>query len=110
MKSRLQTPGRVTIFVAAILVASAFCVGCSKHPKATSRDSLEYIKQVYTACNTKNAKRLAACEDRLIELESEGKISQQEIKSFLIVLETAKKGDWESAQTMALKYAQDQVR
>ena len=110
MKSRFQIPRRVTLFVVAILVTSAFCMGCNKHPKATTRDSLEYIKQVYTACNTKNAKRLAACEERLVELESESKISQQEIKSFRIVLETANKGDWESAQTMALKYAQDQVR
>ena len=93
-----------------LLIGASLLVGCSRHPKATSRDSLDFIKQVYTACNTKNAKRLATCEERLAELESEGKISAEEIRSFKKVLDVASKGDWESAQTMALKYAQDQVR
>jgi hypothetical protein len=50
------------------------------------------------------------CEERLAELESEGKISKEEIKSFKRVLEIAGKGEWESAQAIALQFAQDQVR
>jgi len=93
-----------------LIVVLSLLSGCSRHPKATSRESLDFIKQVYTACNTKNTKRLAACEERLVELQSEEKISQAEIKSFTQLLEIASKGDWESAQDIALQYAKDQVR
>jgi hypothetical protein len=71
---------------------------------------MDFIKQVYTACNTKNLQRIEACVNRLAELESEGKISKPEIESFERVLELAKNGDWESAQKISLQYAQDQVR
>jgi predicted component of type VI protein secretion system len=110
MKSKQNRDGvfyRLGVF---LLVSSAFVSGCNRHPKATTRESMDFIKQVYTACNTKNSKRLASCEVRLAELESDGKISREEIASFKRVLEIAAKGEWESAQTIALKYAQDQVR
>ena len=110
MTNSLQTQGRAYRIGILLLIGASLMVGCSRHPKATSRDSLDFIKQVYTACNTKNTKRLAACEERLAELESEGKISKEEVKSFRKVLDLAGKGEWESAQTMALKYAQDQIR
>ena len=93
-----------------LTVVLSLFVGCSRHPKATSRESLDFIKQVYTACNTKDAKRLATCEKRLAELQSGEKISKEEIKSFKRVLEIASKGDWESAQNIALQAAKDQVR
>jgi len=92
------------------LIVSTLIVGCSQHPKATSRESLEFIKQVYTACNTKDSKRLALCEKRLAELQSEDKISKEEVKSFRRVLEIASKGDWESAQDIAFQFAKDQIR
>ncbi len=84
--------------------------GCRQHPKATSRESLEFIKQVYTACNTKNAQRLAACKERLAELQLEEKVSKEEIKSFQRVLAIASNGDWDSAQNLAFQFAKDQVR
>ena len=105
---KIRTRFRVSL--ALLFLALAIVVGCSRHPKATSRDSLDFIKQVYTACNTRDAKRLAACEERLAELESEKKISVEEVKSFRRAIDIALKGDWEAAQTMALKFAQDQVR
>ena len=92
------------------LIASTLLTGCSQHPKATSRESLEFIKQVYTACNTKDSKRLALCVERLAELQSEEKISKEEVKSFKRVLEIAAKGEWESAQDLAFQFAQDQIR
>ncbi len=93
-----------------VLVLATMIMGCSRHPKATTRDSMDFIKQVYTACNTKNPKRLSACEERLAELKSSGKISEGEIQSFQRVLKLASQGEWESAQAIALQYAQDQVR
>jgi hypothetical protein len=94
----------------AILSVAITVSGCSKYPKVTSHDSLDFIKQVYTASNTKNVVRLAACKERLAVLESEGKISDEEFESFKQVLEFASNGDWERAQSMALQFAQDQVR
>jgi Sec-independent protein translocase protein TatA len=94
----------------AIMLLAMAVFGCSKYPKATSRESMDFIKQVYTACNTKKVERLAACKERLAELESEQKISTPEIQSFEHILELASQGDWETAQSMALKLAQDQVR
>jgi len=93
-----------------LLIVFSLLAGCSQHPKATSRESLEFIKQVYTACNTKDSKRLALCEKRLAELQSEDKISKEEVKSFRRVLEIASKGDWESAQDIAFQFAKDQIR
>jgi hypothetical protein len=93
-----------------LLIVMVLPMGCGRHPKATTRDSMEFIKQVYTACNTKNSKRLADCESRLADLESDGMISKEEIQSFKRVLSLAAQGEWESAQKIALQYAQDQVR
>ena len=93
-----------------LIFVLALFMGCSQHPKATTRDAMDFIKQVYTACNTKNSKRLAACEERMIELESANKISKDEIKSFRRVLDMAAKEDWEASQALALQYAHDQVR
>ena len=102
-----RRPLRLTML---LLIASALLAGCSQHPKATSRESLEFIKQVYTACNTKDSKRLALCDERLAELQAEEKISKEEVKSFKRVLEIASKGDWESAQDIAFQFAKDQIR
>ena len=96
--------------VIAIMLLMVVVFGCSRYPKATSRESMDFIKQVYTACNTKKLERLAACKERLAELESEQKISTPEIQAFKQILELASQGDWETAQSMALKLAQDQVR
>lgn len=109
MSSDRSVPGTFVRLGMMLLVSSAVLFGCGRHPKATSRESLDFIKQVYTACNTKNAKRLAACEERLTELETAEKISIEEVNSFKRVLNIASKGEWETAQSMALKYAQDQV-
>jgi hypothetical protein len=93
-----------------LVAVLSLLAGCRQHPKATSRESLDFIKQVYTACNTKNAKRLSACEERLAELQAQEKISKVEIKSFQRVLGIASKGEWESAQLLALQFAKDQIR
>ncbi|AMV31568.1 hypothetical protein VN12_05575 [Pirellula sp. SH-Sr6A] len=109
---RISNRGSIPLWRHSVLlvIAAILLGGCSQHPKATSKESLEFIKQVYTACNTKNQKRLAECVERLAELESEGKVSGEEITSFKKVLEMAGEGEWESAQTMALRFASDQVR
>lgn len=110
MKTRIFLSSNACRCVVILMAHLSLFAGCTQHPKATSRESLEFIKQVYTACNTKNAKRLAACEERLAQLESEEKISKEEIKSFQRVFAIASNGDWESAQNLAFQFAKDQVR
>lgn len=110
MKNSNRVPRSLSRRDLLLVFAVASLGGCRQHPKVTSRESLDFIKQVYTACNTKNPERLAECVERLAELVALGKVSNKEIKSFKKVLELAGKGEWESAQTTALKYAKDQVR
>ncbi len=91
------------IFVASI-------VGCAKYPAVSTRESQDFIKQVYTACNTQNVERLTACETKLTELKSAGHVSEAEHTAFSKIIATAKQSDWSAAQSQALRYAQDQVR
>ena len=103
---------RTRIWVKTLLlvgVALVFLQGCSRHPKATSRDSLDFIKQVYTACNTKSVKRLTECERRFAELKEGGKMSEEEAKSFQEILGMAKDAKWDLAQGKALQFARDQT-
>ena len=89
-----------------------FCLflGCGSYPEVSSRESLDLIKQVYTACNTRDVKRLAECEKQLEKLRLSGKIGTSEIDAFRKSLDLAKNGNWEEAQNQALKFAQDQIR
>lgn len=89
-----------------------FCLflGCGSYPEVTSRESLELIKQVYTACNTRDVKRLEECEKQLEKLRLSGKMGAKEVNAFRKSLDLAKNGNWEEAQNQALKFAQDQIR
>lgn len=93
-------------------LALLFCLflGCGSYPEVTSRESLELIKQVYTACNTRDVKRLAECEKQLEKLRLSGKMGTKEVDAFRKSLDLAKNGNWEEAQNQALKFAQDQIR
>ena len=110
MKTRFLLTSGTCLFIVILITALSLSIGCRQNPKATTRESLEFIKQVYTACNTKDTKRLTACEARFSELKSNEKISKAEIKSFQRVLDMASKGEWGSAQDLALQFAKDQVR
>ncbi len=84
--------------------------GCREHPKVTSRESQDLIKQFYTACNTRNIERLNECQTKLQQLETEGAISPAESESFNRILQQARAGDWSNAQANSLQFARDQVR
>ncbi len=72
--------------------------------------SQEFIKQVYTACNTRSAERLQKCDERLEALVKDNLVSANEQVAFRKILESAKSGEWETAQEKALEFAQRQVR
>lgn len=93
-----------------LLAFSCLLFGCGSYPKVTSRESLDFIKQVYTACNTRNSTRLAECEKQLVTMTNDGKIGTVEADAFRKLIDLAKNDRWEEAQNVALKFAQDQIR
>lgn len=93
-----------------VVVSLWLCGGCRQYPPVTSRESLDTIKEVYTACNTKNLSRVSRCEEKISTLVQEGKMASEEAGHFRAILDLAKQSRWEEAQTKALRYAQDQVR
>ncbi len=93
----------------AIAVLIVLACGCSSYPQVTSAESLKFIRQVYTACNTKSPERVAKCAARLNELTAEKLISESEEATFRQILELAESGDWEASQQQALEFAQRQV-
>lgn len=97
-------------WLAGAVLGLACLSGCREHPQVTSRESLDFIKQVYTACNTRSADRLTACRSKLDTMVAEGQLSEAEQNSFREILSTAESGDWESAQKSSLQFARDQVR
>lgn len=93
-----------------VLMLVLLLAGCREHPQVTSRESLDFIKQVYTACNTRSAERLSACNRKLDELVAQGQLSEAEQNSFRGILSSAQAGDWDAAQRSSLQFARDQVR
>lgn len=85
-------------------------VGCNPQPRATTAESMELIKQVYTACNTKNTERLEKAEAKLKTLVDQQLISEDERVEFESIIVQAREGQWEKAQHRALSYAEAQVR
>ncbi len=96
--------------VCLLWLSVAASVGCRQHPQVSSRESLEFIKQVYTACNTRSPERLAACRSKYEQLVSLSQLSDREQKSFRAIIASAEAGDWEAAQKSSLQFARDQVR
>lgn len=83
--------------------------GCRQYPPVTSREALSAMQLLYSACNTRDATRLAQVEQRLSKLRAEGKLSEAESRSFESILKLAKEGEWKNAEAAAFKFAQDQV-
>lgn len=109
MTSREQSCSAVLLVVllAGLLLTAG---GCSSYPEVSSAESQQFIKQVYTACNTQNAERLRKCDERLMELVEAKLVTDREQAAFQRILDSAKSGDWETAQAKALDFAQRQVR
>lgn len=92
-----------------VLVLVVWWPGCRTYPPVTSRESLTLMKLLYTACNTRDPVRLAKVEQGVSAARKAGKLSASEDRSFTHILGLARDGDWGSAQSAALQFAQDQV-
>lgn len=95
--------------ILAVLVAVVWWPGCRQYPSVTSRENLDLIKLIYTACNTRNPKRLAAAHERIDKAARAGELSAAEEAGFRSIVETAAAGNWQAAEAAALRFAKDQL-
>lgn len=102
---------RLVSFLATVGVALAvvYWPGCRTYPPVSSRESLQLMRRLYTACNTRDAGRLAAVEAGLAKLRAAGKVNAAEQTAFDAIIAQAKAGDWAKAEAAAFKFAEDQV-
>ena len=111
-----ETPIRRTYWLLAILVLLAFVSAYlwwpswKTFPEVSSRESLQLLKQLYTACNTRSPERLQQVEIDLKKLIQQGKVGDAEQKAYLRLVALAQSGQWEEAARASLRFAQDQVR
>lgn len=97
-------------FCALGLCMSLMLAGCNRQPEVSSREAMDLIKQVYTACNTKNAQRLSDSQKQFDELIESKLLSPAEESAFREIFQLAQNDQWETAQDLALSFAQAQVR
>ncbi|MBX9627632.1 MAG: hypothetical protein K2X82_27775 [Gemmataceae bacterium] len=83
--------------------------GCRQYPAVSSRESLSLMQLLYTACNTRDEKRLADAEKGVEKLTREGKMTAEERAGFDRIIGMARAGKWEDAEQAAFKFTQDQV-
>jgi len=95
--------------ILAIPLAVIWWPGCRRYPPVSSKESLELMKLLYSACNTKDEKRLAEVENGVEQLTREGKMKPAEREGFDKIIRMARAGKWEQAEDAAYKFAQDQV-
>jgi len=99
----------ITVAVLVVPVVIIWWPGCREYPPVSSKESLMLTKLLYSACNTRDEKRLAEVEQRAEKLHAEGKMTPAEKEAFDSIIATAKKGDWEDAEKAAFKFSEDQV-
>jgi hypothetical protein len=92
-----------------LLLVVVWWPGCRQYPAVTSKESLGLMKLLYAACNTKDPERLSRVEKGVEKLIGEGKMTLPEQQAFAKIIGMARRGDWQSAEKAALKFAQDQV-
>lgn len=92
-----------------IALAVIWRPGCRYYPPVSSPESLQLIKLVYSACNTRNQERLAQAEKSLAELVREEKVTAREKASFEAIFALARDGEWTQAEEASFRFAQDQI-
>lgn len=83
--------------------------GCRQYPTVSSRESMNLVKSLYTACNTRDSERLSKVEQKLDMLVREDKVTPAEQAAFRRIISLAQAGDWASAERAAHRFAQDQI-
>lgn len=110
MSTRPDKRSHTAVVLTCFATFAILAAGCRPFPKVTSPESLKFLKQVYTACNTQNPARLGACQKRLEELVQTAMVTAAEQRAFQGIIHQAERGDWSAAKKAALRFAQDQIR
>jgi hypothetical protein len=79
------------------------------YPKVTHPEADKLMRQLYTACSSKDEQRLTAAEERFQKLIDAETISAAERGAFEKIFKMARAGSWEKAASDCLRFAQDQV-
>jgi hypothetical protein len=95
--------------VLAIGLVVVWWPGCRQYPAVTSKESLQLMKLLYAACNTRDTARLARVEQGVEGLARAGHLTAPEQEAFGKIIGLAKAGDWAGAEKASFKFAQDQV-
>jgi hypothetical protein len=97
------------VVMLAVAVTIVWWPGCRQYPPVSSPESLQLMKLLYAACNTKDTIRLTKVEQGIATLSAQGKFTDRERSSFESIVAMAKSGEWSRAEAAAFKFAQDQV-
>ena len=101
--------GLIGVAVLAVPLLIIWWPGCRQYPPVSSRESLSLLRLLYTACNTRNEKRLSDVEAGVRKLPHEGKMTAKEKAGFERIIAMARAGKWKEAEQAAFKFARDQV-
>ena len=94
----------------AILIVISCGNGCRKYEKVTSEESLNILRQLYTACSAKDPAKLTRVKERIEMAQRNGDCTAEESDAFLKVVGMAESGKWEKAAREAYRFAKDQVQ
>ncbi len=94
-----------------VLLTCLLAWGCGpSYPKIHSRESLEILLALRTACSTQNLERLRKVEKALDQARKEGKLSQEEADTLSRIVELAREGHWQQAEQACRAFQKAQVR
>ena len=91
----------VLLFILATLAA-----GCSG-PTEVDRDNRRLVDSILTAITMKNTGWLEDAEKRAEQRYSDGHLTQDEYEQLLSIIETAKAGEWPTAEKMGYEFRND---
>ena len=98
-----------SLAVAVLALGVVWWPGCRHYPAVSSKESLQVMKLLYTACNTRDHAKLTRVEQSLEKAAKAGKLTPQEQAAFRGIVDMARQGEWERAEKASFRFAQDQV-
>jgi hypothetical protein len=92
----------------AAMVLSAAIAGCSR-PPAVEFENLHLISSLRTACSAENTEWLDGVARAVEKRHGDGRMSDIERDHFVKLIDTARSGDWETAETACLQFEKAQL-
>lgn len=96
------------IGVAATLLLSLFFSGCTKYPQV-SFSNRAYAAALRTACSAQDPAMLSDTEKVIRHDQLDGRIGDDEMKSYESIIALARSGDWKRAEIECHRFQKDQL-